>query len=90
MPCTWLLPPADATLRARRFPNEPVGHRMLLVVVAPVAVTVRFAGSILHAGGFFVHQERIHAGEQVLPTETVGGNEDDVASLVLLEKIALA
>src|SRR5262249_19978489 len=35
MPCTWLLPPADATLRARRFRNEPVGHGALLVVVAP-------------------------------------------------------
>jgi hypothetical protein len=27
---------ADATLRARRFRNEPVGHGMLLVVVAPL------------------------------------------------------
>src|SRR5262249_4255392 len=36
MPCTWLLPPADATLRARRFRNEPVGHGVLLVVVAPL------------------------------------------------------
>ena len=37
MPCTWLLPPADATLRARRFRNEPVGHGVLLIVVAPLA-----------------------------------------------------
>src|SRR5262249_37169719 len=36
MPCTWLLRPADATLRARRFRNEPVGHGVLLVVVAPL------------------------------------------------------
>src|SRR5215468_9939770 len=35
MPCTWLLPPADATLRARRFHNEPVGLSALLIVVAP-------------------------------------------------------
>jgi hypothetical protein len=35
MLCTWLLPPADATLRARRFRNEPVGHGMLLVFGAP-------------------------------------------------------
>src|SRR5262249_47957508 len=27
--CTWLLPPADATLRARRFRNEPVGLGVL-------------------------------------------------------------
>src|SRR5262245_29552544 len=36
MPCTWLLPPADATLRARRFRNEPVGLGALVIVVAPL------------------------------------------------------
>src|SRR5262249_245849 len=31
MHCTWLLPPADATLRAWRFRNEAVGLGALLV-----------------------------------------------------------
>src|SRR5262249_10788328 len=35
MPCTWLLRLAGATLRARRFRNEPVGHGVLLVFGAP-------------------------------------------------------
>src|SRR5262249_22637715 len=35
MPCTWLLPPADATLRARRFRNEPVGQGVLSSLSPP-------------------------------------------------------
>src|SRR5262245_29779818 len=35
MPCTWLLPPADATLRARRFRKKPLGLGALFILVAP-------------------------------------------------------
>src|SRR5262249_31596265 len=36
MPCTWLLPPTDATLRAPRFNNEAGRHSVLPVVFAPL------------------------------------------------------
>src|SRR6516225_5455062 len=41
MPCTWLLPPADATLRARRFRNEPVGLACFLSLSPPCQLFLR-------------------------------------------------
>src|SRR5262245_28562646 len=48
LPCTWLLPPADATLRARRFRNEPVEHGVLSSLSPLPAFLVVEAGARLH------------------------------------------